>query len=219
MCCTWLAANTGRKKVAKNRHLGTIAQLHQAISSQLRHKSTIGKNLLSSNTFSTCPYNMVNFGPLVAEILSLVWGTPANFNGFRVLASLLQRRCSTEVNQTLHCVWPSPGLVHYIYTFGISCLLTEFCHVQNSLSVHLRTIVQVSRAISSQLRHLSTIGKKLTKQQYVRQMSPQYSELRPLVAEISPVVWGTPANFNGFRVLAALLHGIRAVGASQTLCR
>jgi len=29
-----------------------------------------------------------------------------------------------------------------------------------------------------------------------------------LVAEIDPVVWGTPANFNGFRVLAALLHGI-----------
>jgi len=27
-------------------------------------------------------------------------------------------------------------------------------------------------------------------------------------AEIDPVVWGTPANFNGFRVLAALLHGI-----------
>jgi len=28
----------------------------------------------------------------------------------------------------------------------------------------------------------------------------------PLAAEIGPVVWGTPANFNGFRVLAALLH-------------
>jgi len=26
---------------------------------------------------------MVNFGPLAAEIVSLVWGTPANFNGFR----------------------------------------------------------------------------------------------------------------------------------------
>ena len=25
-----------------------------------------------------------------------------------------------------------------------------------------------------------------------------------LTAEIGPVVWGTPANFNGFRVLAAL---------------
>jgi len=32
---------------------------------------------------------MVNFGPLVAEIVSLVWGTPGNFNGFRVLAALL----------------------------------------------------------------------------------------------------------------------------------
>jgi len=42
--------------------------------------------LLGSNIFSTCPHNMVDFGPLVAEIVSLVWGTPANFNGFRVLA-------------------------------------------------------------------------------------------------------------------------------------
>jgi len=89
MCCSRLAANTGHKKVAKNRHLGTIAQLHRAISSQLRQVSTIGKNLLSSNMSSTCPHNMVNFGPLAAEILSLVWGTPANFNEFRVLAALL----------------------------------------------------------------------------------------------------------------------------------
>jgi len=43
------------------------------------------KNVLSSNTSSTCPHNMVNFGPLAAEIISLVCGTPANFNGFRVL--------------------------------------------------------------------------------------------------------------------------------------
>jgi len=41
-----LAENTGRKKVAKNRHLGTIAQLRWAISSQLRHVSTIGKKLV-----------------------------------------------------------------------------------------------------------------------------------------------------------------------------
>jgi len=32
---------------------------------------------------------MVNFGPLATEIVSLVWGTPGNFNGFRVLAALL----------------------------------------------------------------------------------------------------------------------------------
>jgi len=78
-----------------------------------------------------CPHNMVNFGPLAAEIGWWVWGTPANFNGFRVMASLLHRRRSTEVNQPLHDVWLSPELVHYIYTFGGSCPLTEFRHMQN----------------------------------------------------------------------------------------
>jgi len=32
---------------------------------------------------------MVNFGLLAAEIVSLVWDTPANFIGYRVLAALL----------------------------------------------------------------------------------------------------------------------------------
>jgi len=100
-CCLRLAANTGRKKVVKNRNLGTIAQLRRAISSQLRHASTIGKNLSSSNTSYTCPYNMVNFGPLAAEIVSLVWGTPDNFNGFRVLAALLHGTVVVGVSQTL----------------------------------------------------------------------------------------------------------------------
>ena len=109
------------------------------MSSQLRHISTIRKKLLNSNIFSTCPHNMVNFGPLAAEIGSVVWGTPANssFNRFHVLASLLQRRRSTEANQTLHGVWPSHGRVHYIYIFGGSCPLTEFCPVQNSLYVQV----------------------------------------------------------------------------------
>ena len=102
MCCMRLAANTGRKKVAKNRHLGTIAQLCRAISLQIRRVSTIGKkNLLSSNISSTCPHNMVNFGPLAAEIVSLVWGTPANFNGFGVLAVLLDDTLVVGVSQTL----------------------------------------------------------------------------------------------------------------------
>jgi len=100
MCCTRLAANAGPKKVAKNRHLGTIPQLCRAISSQLRHVSTIGKKLLSSNISSTCPHNMVNVGPLAAEIISLVWGTPGNFNGFRVLAALLYSTLVVGVSQT-----------------------------------------------------------------------------------------------------------------------
>jgi len=69
------------------------------------------KNLLNGNISSICLYNMVNLSPLTAEIRWRVWGTPANFNEFRVLALLLQRRRSTEVNQTLPDVWRSPALV------------------------------------------------------------------------------------------------------------
>ena len=57
-------------------------------------------HLVNSNISSTCLHNMVNFSLLTAEISWRVWGTPADFNGFRVLASLLQRRRSTEANQT-----------------------------------------------------------------------------------------------------------------------
>jgi len=44
---------------------------------------------------------------------------------------------------------------------------------------HLRTIAQLCLCISSQLRHVSTIGKKLVKQQYLPHRSSQYGELRP----------------------------------------
>jgi len=44
---------------------------------------------------------MVNFGPLAAEIVSLVWGTAGNFNGFRVLAALLHGTIVVGVSQTL----------------------------------------------------------------------------------------------------------------------
>jgi len=58
---------------------------------------------------------------------------------------------------------------------------------------HLRTIAQLCRAIglSSQLRHVSTIGKKFLKQQYLLQRSSQYGELRPT---------------NGWDLLAGLGH-------------
>jgi len=123
------------QKLRQNRDLCTIAQLCRAISLQLRHVSTIGKKLLNGNISSICPHNMLNFGPLTAEMFWWVCGTPANFNGFRVLASLLHRRRSTDVNHTLHDLWPSPALVYYIYIFGGSCPITEFCQLQNSLCV------------------------------------------------------------------------------------
>jgi len=40
-----------------------------------------------------------------------------------------------------------------------------------------------------------------------------------LASDIVSLVWGTPANFNGFRFLVAFLHGTLVVGVSQTLRR
>ena len=41
-------------------------------------------------------------GPLAAEIISLVWGTPGNFNGFLVLATLLQGTLHRESKKGCH---------------------------------------------------------------------------------------------------------------------
>ena len=76
------------------------------------------KTLLNSNISSTCPHNMVNFGPLAVETGMRVWGTPANFYRVPVLASLLQRRRSTEVNQTLHYMFHRLLGWYTIYTFS-----------------------------------------------------------------------------------------------------
>jgi len=56
--------------------------------------------LLNSNAYPTCPDNMVNFGPLAAEISWRVWGTTGNFNGFRFLAALLHGTLVVGVSQT-----------------------------------------------------------------------------------------------------------------------
>ena len=58
--------------------------------------------------------------------------------------------------------------------------------------------------------------KKLVKQQYLLNMFLQYGELRPTNGWDLLVSLGHAANFNGFRVLAALLHGTLVVGVSQT---
>jgi len=93
-CLKCAARGSLKMQDAKSRHFGIIAQICRAVSSQLRHISTIGKNLLNIDTSSTCRHNMVNFSLLTAEICWRVWGTPTNFNGFRVLAALL---CGTLV--------------------------------------------------------------------------------------------------------------------------
>ena len=77
--------------------------MHNFVGLHLRNEDTYRqsekRNLLNSNTSSTCPDNMVNFGPVAAEIRSGVWD-PCKFNGFRVLAALLHGTPAVGVSQT-----------------------------------------------------------------------------------------------------------------------
>jgi len=207
-------------------------------------------------------------------------------------------------------IWPSPGLVHYIYIFWGLLPLTEFSPVQNSLYVqvlcssiltalqllqgtpaassaklcgvvqgmelrnfhrgrHLYAAGRPSRWASAHIvviaalwnraghyifacgffllssffpsftlssrrldvHHTSTHGVTLVRiynagmyrQSEKNFLNSNTSSIHVLnfgqrTAEIGSGVWGTPANFNGFRVLAPLLHGIVA-GDSQTFRR
>jgi len=73
------------------------------------------KNLLNSNIFPTRPHSMMNFGVLEDEIVSLVWDTLANFNGFRVLAALLHGTLVLGASETLrHCL----NRGRYLYLAG-----------------------------------------------------------------------------------------------------
>jgi len=59
--------------------------------------------------------------------------------------------------------------------------------------------------------------KKTVKQQHLPHTSLQYVELRPSNGWDRFGCLGTPANFKGFRFLAALMHGTLVMGVSETL--
>jgi len=101
MCCTWLAGNTGPKKSPKILHLVTIAQLCWTISSQLRHISTTGENLVKQQCLPHMSSEYDELRPTSGwDLLASFWCTPAHFNGFRVLAALLHGTVVVGVSQT-----------------------------------------------------------------------------------------------------------------------
>ena len=82
-------------RTQKNRHFGTIAQLCRAISLELRHVSTIVKNLLNNNTSSTCPDNMVNLRPAKGWDLLASLRHPCKFQRVSRLGSVTARHSSS----------------------------------------------------------------------------------------------------------------------------
>jgi len=103
---------------------------------------------------SYCSYKIVNFGLLAAEIVSLVWGIPANFNGFHVLAALLHGTLVVGVSQTLRVeqraslifdraaitlgIGPHSSFLIILFSYGwcraFQCRLNIYCCVISQMS-------------------------------------------------------------------------------------
>jgi len=101
MCYSWLAGNTGSKNSPSAHHRTTLSGCIFATKARIDNRQKT-----CSTAIGLSPprlHNMANFGPLAAEIGSGVWGTPANFKGFRVLAALLHSTLVVGVSQTLRC--------------------------------------------------------------------------------------------------------------------
>jgi len=89
-------------------------------------------------TIFDCDHNMVNFGPLTAEIGLGVWGTPANSNRFRVLATLLYGSQVVSVSRTLRrwtegatYVWQGDHHVGHCIVLVINSkkqIMFQMCH-------------------------------------------------------------------------------------------
>jgi len=112
------------------------------------------KSLLNTDTSPTCPHNMVNFSPLAAEICWRAWGTPVNFNGFRVLAALLHGSLVLGVSQAaalnrgrhLYSAgrpsrWTLAHiLVSSIFLFSCPCFLTRWTPRAHTLRQNAKLI-------------------------------------------------------------------------------
>ena len=135
MCCTRLAANTGRKKVAKNRHLGTIAQLRRAISSQIRHLSTIGKKLVKQQYLLHMTPQYGELRPTSGCDRSGSLRHPCKFQRVSRLGSVTARHLVVAVSQTLRR-WtagrPSRWALDHILVFVSS--VTDKVSIQKMLN-------------------------------------------------------------------------------------
>jgi len=82
MCGTRLAEMQDPKKSPKSPSGHYRTTWSGYIFATKAHIDNRKKNMLSTNISSTCPHNMVNFGPLAAEIVSLFWAPLQISTGF-----------------------------------------------------------------------------------------------------------------------------------------
>ena len=113
-------------------------------------------------------------------------GHPSKFQRVSHLAYVIAAMSLTGPNQTLHNISPSTGLVHYIYIFGGSCPLTDFCQVQNSLYVQ----VLCSRILAALLHNTSAAGISQTLRHGTRNGITELSQRAPPIFDRAAITLG-----------------------------
>jgi len=73
----------------------------------------IGKKLLNSSISSTCPHNMLNFGPSSAEIGLPVWGTQWVLRVGFVTAPTSLNGCQPNSTRCLAVSWAGTLYIHF----------------------------------------------------------------------------------------------------------
>jgi len=177
------------QKSPKICHLGTIAELYWATSSQLRHVSTIGKKSINSNISPTCPCNMVNFGLLAAEMVLLVWGTRDNMNWVRVLAALLHSTLVVRVSKLCGIEQRAPPI------FGTAAITlgsgphSSCVFLTDTQCIHLVTV-------KPSQQHWTQCDKKRQKSGITRMWANAQRDVRPAEYKWRPLfnaaLWLTP---------------------------
>ena len=107
----------------------------------------------------------MNFGLLAAQIVSLVWGTPANVkivNGYRVLAALLNGTVIVGVSKTLRrctegATYIRQGGHHIGHWLTLWLLFYYGIFLYNSVSFSLLTSVLQSFITTAELQSCSNV--------------------------------------------------------------
>jgi len=136
MRCTRLAEIQDAKITQKYRHLRTITQLCRAISSQLRHESTIGKKLVKqqyllhrSSQYELWPTNGWDLLGSLGHPNKFKWVSRLGF----VTAPTSLNGGQPNFSQCLAISWAGTLYIH----FWSSCPLMQFCQLQNSLRLQV----------------------------------------------------------------------------------
>jgi len=137
MCCMRLAKNTRRKNSPKIRHLGNIARVCRAVSSQIKHVSTIGKKLIKQQYLLHTSSHYGELPPTNGWDQFTSLQHPSKFQRVSRLAFVTAATSLTggQPNLARRLVVSWAGILSTHFRGLLP--LTEFCPVQTSLYVQV----------------------------------------------------------------------------------